>query len=476
MNKRIVGIETEYGCLLSSDESLGTPESVSAKVKNHVFHGERLGVLDIHYRGWGEPPGNGGFLFNGGRLYIDMGHVEYATPECASISDLIAHDRAGDQILQLALQSLGLENEVSFLKNNIDYHTGATFGCHENYLIRREVPFYKIAIPILIPFFVTRQIFTGAGRIGCCYEYEDQADDSIKFQISQRADHVVTEVYEWVQFSRAIINTRDEPLADHTKYRRLHLLVGDSNMSEYALALKVGTTCLVLDLIEEGRLPRSNISLRDPIKAIKQISRDQNFRWIVDLYNGQKASAIEIQRQYLELAQKHLKNRDYETDWTLSEWESTLDALERNPMSLTSRLDWVAKKWLLEEFVKSENLSWDDPWLKSIDLEYHIIDSNRSLYYDLQSRGLARRVITEEEVESAIFLPPANTRAKARSEIMSYLSKIRIPFVVDWDCIYFANEQSLSLSDPFDTYGLLVEELKKRLRKNPLPKNMRREE
>ena len=195
-----------------------------------------------------------------------MGHIEYATPECTGLFDLVASDRAGERTLQRALKSLGLEKEASFYKNNIDHYTGATFGCHENYLIRRTVPFSTVVIPALLPFLVTRQVYSGAGRVGSyddsfCYNGREERDevlreDPVAFQISQRADHIVTEIYQWIQFSRAIINTRDEPLADHSKYRRLHLLVGDSNMSDYATALKVGTTALVLKSPRTENLPR----------------------------------------------------------------------------------------------------------------------------------------------------------------------------------------------------------------------------
>ena len=296
MRDRIFGIETEYGCLAPEHEGFVSPDTISVKVKDHIFHVDRLGIVDIHYRGRDEPPGNGGFLFNAGRVYIDMGHLEYATPECMGLWDIVAFDRAGDVILHRALHALGLAKEASFLKNNIDHYTGATFGCHENYLVRRNVPFSTVVIPALLPFLVTRQIFCGAGRVGSYddsfYYYGHNArdaanrEDPVSFQISQRADHIVTEIYQWIQFSRAIINTRDEPLADHSKYRRLHLLVGDSNMSEYATALKVGTTAMVLNLLERKIFPGDVVALGDPVWALKEISRDPTHKWILDRQNG----------------------------------------------------------------------------------------------------------------------------------------------------------------------------------------------
>lgn len=461
MKDRIFGLETEYGCLAPEHEGFVSPDAISVKVKDHIFHADRIGIVDIHYRGRDEPPGNGGFLFNAGRIYIDMGHLEYATPECMGLWDVLAADKAGDFILNRALQSLGLGKEASFLKNNVDHYTGATFGCHENYLIRRNVPFSTVVIPALLPFLVTRQIFCGAGRVGSYddsfyyYGRDDQDDldreDPVGFQISQRADHIVTEIYQWIQFSRAIINTRDEPLADHSKYRRLHLLVGDSNMSEYASALKIGTTALVLSLLERKIFPQ-DMGLGDPVWALKEISRDPEHKWILGRHNGKTISAIDIQRSYLELAQRHLKGSDEESDWVLQEWERTLDDLEKDPMMLSDRLDWVAKKWMLESFREAENLAWDDPWLQSLDLEYHNIDPNRGLYYDLLKQGAIQRVLTDEQIEKASTTPPQDTRAKARADLVHTLSKNRVRYIVDWDSVYLENEKHLNFRDPFSTY------------------------
>jgi len=461
MRDRIFGLETEYGCLAPEHEGFVSPDAISVKVKDHIFHADRIGIVDIHYRGRDEPPGNGGFLFNAGRIYIDMGHLEYATPECMGLWDIVAYDRAGDQILHRALQALGLAKEASFLKNNIDHYTGATFGCHENYLIRRNVPFSTVVIPALLPFLVTRQIFSGAGRVGSYddsfYYYgrderdEMERDDPVTFQISQRADHIVTEIYQWIQFSRAIINTRDEPLADHSKYRRLHLLMGDSNMSEYATALKIGTTSMVLNLLERKIFP-NDLGMGDPVWALKEISRDPTHKWILVRRNGRTISAIDIQREYLNLAQRHLSGLDDESDWVLEAWEKTLNDLEADPMQLADRLDWVAKKWLLDSFRESENLSWDDPWLQSLDLEYHNIDPNRGLYFDLEQQGSMQRVLTDEQVEKACGIPPQDTRAKARAALVKTLSENRVRYIVDWDSVYLENEHHLSFRDPFYTY------------------------
>lgn len=460
MENRIFGIETEYGCLAEHD-GFATPDAISVKVKDHIFHVDRIGIVDIHYRGRDEPPGNGGFLFNAGRVYIDMGHLEYATPECSGLWDIVAADRAGDRIFNRALLALGFSKEAAFLKNNVDHYTGATFGCHENYLVRRHVPFSTMVIPALLPFLVTRQIYCGAGRVGSYddnfYYYgreerdEKEREDPVIFQISQRADHIVTEIYQWIQFSRAIINTRDEPLADHSKYRRLHLLVGDSNMSEYATALKIGTTALVLELLERKIFPR-DMGMGDPVWALKEISRDPTYRWILNRQNGKTVSAIDVQREYLGLAQRHLVGMDDESDWVLREWARTLDDLEKDPMLLVDRVDWVAKKWLLESFCETEGVSWDDPWLQSLDLEYHNIDPNRGLFFDLERQGAMERVLTDEQIELACTTPPVNTRAKARAALVRVLAEHRVRYIVDWDSVYLENECHLDFRDPFNTY------------------------
>jgi proteasome accessory factor A len=454
MRNRIYGLEIEFGCMPPDSDPFLSPDFISVKTKDCVFYREGLGIVDIHYRGRDEPPGNGGFLFNGGRVYIDMGHVEYATPECRGLFDLVASDRAGEVIMQRALDQLGLADEAGFFKNNIDHYTGATFGCHENYLVRRDVPFSQVLLPAILPFFVSRQIYAGAGRVGChtdIFEYGTGEEGEVPYQISQRADHIVTEIYQWIQFSRAIINTRDEPLADWGLYRRLHLLVGDSNMSEYATALKVGTTAMVLNLLEQKIFPR-DVGLGDPVWALKVISRDPTFCWILERKNGRTISAIDIQRRYLELAERHLSGMDEESDWVLREWVRTLDDLERDPMSLGDRLDWVAKKWMLDLFVASEGVNWNDPWLQSLDLEFHNIDPNRGFYYDLERKGMVGRVLTEERIDRAEYEPPQDTRARARSRVVKALAENRVRYIVDWDSVYLENESHLSFRDPFETY------------------------
>src|SRR5215510_12601840 len=315
MLNRIFGLETEYGLLVNQDRPDHSPTWFAHKIRDHLFHVQRRGVLDLHHRGHDEPPGNGGFLANAGRMYLDMGHLEWASPECESLSDVVASDRAGDQLLQDMIQDLGLADTVSLIKNNVDHETDATFGSHENYLVSRRFPFTRRGFGFFVIFLVIRQIFIGVGRVGTAgpqdawiqrdrlivprganHRYAQELP--LQFQISQRADYIVNDFFEWVQQNRAIVNTRDEPLADPNQYRRIHLLLGDSNMAEVATALKLGTTGLVLQLIEEGHAPR-DLDLNEPVETMQDLSQDQSRQWLVRLQSGKTISAIDVQEAFL---------------------------------------------------------------------------------------------------------------------------------------------------------------------------------
>jgi proteasome accessory factor A len=474
---RIVGIETEYGCLLSEEEPHVNSEVWPAKVKNYLFRSAQAGTIDLHYRDYEEPPGNGGFLRNGGRLYLDMGHIEYASPECLHLHDLVAYDLAGDELLQSALAALGAAGRVSFIKNNVDHHTGATFGCHENYLMKREAQFTPPILGTLLTFLATRQIFTGAGRVGqanpLAFDFEPPPQEKqVNFQLSQRADHIVNDIYQWVQFNRAIINARDEPLADYRKYRRLHLLIGDSNMSPFATALKIGTTACVLSLLEEGRLPR-NLVLTDAVQSTRDISRDSTGRWIVDLENGKTIGALDVQWQFYDLAQKHLRETapkafGAETDWLLESWSFVLEALEQNPQSLIGGVDWITKKWLLETFIESEGLTWDDPWLQSVDLEYHNIDPARGLFFGVTPGKRIGEWNNSVRRSDATHTPPSNTRASGRARAVASFQQRNQSYVINWDSIACDSRDSLVMGDPFKTYN---EEVAKFLTTRPLSRS-----
>jgi proteasome accessory factor A len=463
---RVAGIETEYGCLTSAEAPQPNGDAWPVRVKNHLFRKLRAGALDLHYRDYEEPPGNGGFLLNGGRVYLDMGHIEYASPECRQLHDVVAYDLAGDQLLQSALDSLGVEGRVSFIKNNVDHHTGATFGCHENYLMKREAQFTPGALGSLLAFLATRQIFTGAGRVGqanpLAFDFEVPAsDETVDFQLSQRADHIVNDIYQWVQFNRAIINARDEPLADYRKYRRLHLLIGDSNMSPFANALKIGTTACILTLLEAGLLP-NDLTLEDAVEATRSISRDPTQRWLATLETGLTISALDVQWRLHALASKYLAGCDDETDWLLESWRYTLDALPHKPEALIGGVDWISKKWLLESFMAAENLTWDDPWLQSLDLEYHNIDPARGLFFGLEPAkriGEWNHLVSRKDLTRT---PPPDTRASGRARAVELFRKGDRPYVINWDSIAVESREFLVMDDPFHTYLDEVKEFVRR--------------
>ena len=467
---RIVGLETEYGCLVSDDESVrGSAEAWPVKVKNFIFRNARAGAIDLHYRDYEEPPGNGGFLLNGGRVYLDMGHIEYASPECLTIRDAVTYDIAGDQLLQSALNKLGVAGRVSFIKNNIDHHTGATFGCHENYLMRREAQFTPAVLGTLLGFLATRQIFTGAGRVGqanpLAFDFEvPPTEPAVAFQISQRADHIVNDIYQWVQFNRAIINARDEPLADYRKYRRLHLLIGDSNMSPFATALKLGTTACVLSLLESGILPEKVI-LADAVQSTRDVSRDESHNWMVELEDGGTIRSLDVQWQFVELARRYLGGRDDETDWLLESWSLTLDALERNPETLIGGVDWVTKKWLLETLIEAEGIGWDDPWLESVDLAYHDINPKRGLFFNIKAPKAIGEWNNSVRRDSAMMSPPANTRAAGRACAVAELQRSERPYVINWDSVATDNRDFLVMGNPFHDYRAEVARFLERLRR-----------
>ena len=451
---RIVGIETEFGCLvMNEEERVG---SWPVRVKNHLFKKLCVGVLDQHHRDYEEPPGNGGFLLNGGRLYMDMGHLEYATPECRTVRDLVAYDLAGDAMLQAAVEAMGVSGSVSFLKNNIDHKTGATFGCHENYLMPRGTDFTAENAAALLSFLATRQIFTGAGRVGqanpLAFEIEPLPPfGRVDFQLSQRADHIVNDIYQWVQFNRAIINARDEPLADYRRYRRLHLLIGDSNMSPFATAMKVGTTHLVLTLIEEGIIPKG-VALQDAVLATRSVSRACRADAPVPLENGGTETALGIQEKFLDAARR-LAGRDEETDWLLDRWGWLLDALRRGDTEeLVGAVDWVSKKWLLETFRAEQGLAWDDPWLESLDLEYHNLDKSRGLFHALPAPDEVAAFNRDAFRDDALRTAPSDTRACGRGVAVEHFLATRTPCIVNWDSLTIGEGRAFAMPDPLETY------------------------
>lgn len=446
---RIVGLETEYGCLTTDPSG---PPSAVGRVRNWIFERTRFGLPDMHQRDWDEPAGNGGFLFNGGRAYVDMGHLEYCTPECLNLIDVLRYDRAGDAILLQAVKDLRLADQVSFIRNNIDHYSGATFGCHENYLVRRSAPLTEGNVLSLLAFLTLRQLYVGAGRVGATPGAELRGDllrhgaDS-HFQISQRADYINNDLFEWVQFNRAIINTRDEPLADARKYRRLHLLHGDTSVLPTTLLLKVGTTSLVLDLLEIDKMPRT--VLADAVMTFRGMSHQPDGPWLATLADGRCASAVELLFDYCEAATNEFKGRDSETDLVLSIWSETLSALSKDVEALVGKVDWITKRWLFRQFVEQEKITWIDPWLRAQDLEFHHIDPARSLGLALTQTPAAWEV-SAQDLHSATRLPPDNTRAFIRSQVMHNLKNQALRYFVDWEIIDAEGTSSLNLLNPFD--------------------------
>jgi proteasome accessory factor A len=480
LDKRIFGIETEFGCMVR-DASAGTPEEVVEAVKDYAFYDAKLGLIDLHARDYAfEPARAGGFLVNGGRLYVDAvgSHEEYATPECTDLSDLVAHDRAGRLLLQNVLHAMELEDTVSFHNNAIDHFGGHTFGCHENYLVQIEDRDFADALNLLLPFLVTRQIYAGAGRVGghrlsrpssrsniltlsehevdyvwVSNFYGVEIDNTVDFQLSQRADHIVKAVSSRVRFNRAIINPKWDSYYTYSRLHRLHVLYGESNMSDYATWLKVGTASVVLDLIEEG-VPLPDVELMDPLEALRSVSRDSTFRWLVRLKNGETIPSVDLHRRYLEAACRHLHGKSAQTDAVIAEWRRTLDDLERDPLSTCDRLDWSAKRVLYQQYMDETGAQWRDDVMQSLDLEYHNLNPDVSLAAGLEASGALQRLTTDAQVQHALENPPADTRAYGRSLVVrSLLNRPQSKYVFDWDGVYVERNRQLELQNPFDNYA-----------------------
>lgn len=371
-------------------------------------------------------------LTNGARLYNDHAHPEYATPECRRLMDLIAQDKAGERILLACAQAYQRQSgaTVKLYKNNTDYH-GSSYGTHESYLLLRSVNFDTLA-STMTPFLTTRMIYAGAGKTGV----EVNPNPRVPYQISQRADFYMDTMNVETLYRRPIFNTRDEPHARLRDYRRLHVICGDANMSEYATALKVGTTALVLDLLEDGWA--ANFFIIDPVKTAQSISRDPDGKWLVETDDG-VMSAIDIQRRYLQAAQERYTGRDAETDWILREWETVLNLLETDPELLGNRLDWVAKRQLLSLFAESEGVPLDDPAMIALDLAYHDIDPVEGLYYALVEQGRMQTLVSREEVDYAMQNPPTDTRAAIRGLcVQRYTPQVES---LNWERIILRNEE-----------------------------------
>ena len=374
-------------------------------------------------------------LPNGARYYVDHAHPEYSTPECASPRQLVVHDKAGERVLERSLTELHRVlppgQRIAIYKNNSD-GKGNSYGTHENFLVDRGTPF-GIIVRDLTPFLVSRQIYTGAGKLGGEAPSDDR--DRHRYQLSQRADFFEAEVGLETTLKRPIINTRDEPHADPDKYRRLHVIVGDANMSEVATYLKLGTTSIVLKMIEDEYLP--DLTMANPVAALHEVSRDLSCTARLHLADGRRLKAVEIQWEYLERARKYVEQEDDTPDNrdVLQRWENVLSALESDPLSLQRELDWVAKYRLLESYRERDGLAWSDPKLRLIDLQYHDVRTDKGLYYRMAATGKVDRLVSDREIEMAVMEPPEDTRAYFRGRCIA-----RYPDAIaaaSWDSMIF---------------------------------------
>lgn len=373
-------------------------------------------------------------LPNGARFYVDHAHPEFSTPECSNVFDLMRFEKAGERILNLsrmgANQVLPSGRTILIYKNNSD-QKGNSYGYHENYLMDRQTPFQAI-VDYLLPFLASRQIICGAGKVGA-----ENGADPVNYQISQRADFFETEIGLDTMVKRPLINTRDEPHANRDRYRRLHVIVGDANMSEYSTYLKVGSMLVVLQMIEDGWLT-ADLALRNPVRAVKDVSHDPTCKVLLVLKNGKKMTPVDLQRCFQEAAVRYLEaypDRHPSFPDLVSEWGSVLDRLATDPMQLHREIDWVMKLHLLTNYMDRRGSDWSDPRIALMDLQYHDIRPERGLYYLLERSGAVRRLLTDEDIMRAMDDPPEDTRAYFRGQCLKKF-KHQI-FGVNWDSISF---------------------------------------
>ncbi|MBL3668132.1 Pup--protein ligase [Streptomyces sp. M2CJ-2] len=449
MDRRIFGLENEYGvtCTFRGQRRLSPDEVARYLFRRVVSWGRSSNV----------------FLRNGARLYLDVGsHPEYATPECDNVTELVTHDKAGERILEgllvdaeRRLHEEGIAGDVYLFKNNTD-SAGNSYGCHENYLVARHGEFSRLA-DILIPFLVTRQLLCGAGKVL-------QTPRGAVYCVSQRAEHIWEGVSSATTRSRPIINTRDEPHADAERYRRLHVIVGDSNMSETTMLLKVGATDLVLRMIEAGTVMR-DLTLENPIRAIREVSHDITGCRKVRLASGREASALEVQREYYEKALDFCERRGIRTgtvEQVLELWGRTLDAIEAEDLDrIDTEIDWVMKYKLIERYRAKHNMTMSHPRVAQIDLAYHDIHRRRGLYYLLEKKGQAARICDDLKIFEGKSVPPQTTRARLRGDFIRRAQEQRRDFTVDWVHLKLNDQaqRTVLCKDPFRSVDERVEKL-----------------
>ena len=456
--RRVMGIETEYGIsvpghphvnsMMTSSQvvtAYGAAVTTPARLRARWDYDEESPLRDARgfdmSRAEADPsqltdddPGLANLILtNGARLYVDHAHPEYSSPEVTNPRDAVLWDKAGERIMARAVELVAQvpgSMPVNLYKNNTD-NKGASYGTHENYLMRRTTPFAEI-VRHLIPFFVTRQVFTGAGRIGL-----GQDGRGTGFQLSQRADFFEVEVGLETTLKRPIINTRDEPHADPERFRRLHVIVGDANLAEVATYLKMGTTSLVLAMIEDDFLD-VDLVLSAPVREMHAVSHDPGLRHLVTTVSGRRLTAVQVQLELFEQARKYVEQRidpDPDTVDVLERWESVLVRLESDPSSLSRELDWVAKLSLMQGYIDRDGIDWRHPRLELVDLQYSDVRPEKGLAQRLQSRGALERITTDAEVSRAVDTPPEDTRAWFRGECMR-----RYPDTIaaaSWDSVIF---------------------------------------
>ncbi|HEX8804543.1 MAG TPA: depupylase/deamidase Dop, partial [Acidimicrobiales bacterium] len=376
-------------------------------------------------------------LTNGARYYVDHAHPELSTPECADPRTVVVYDKAAELILQRSMQAavelLPAGQEIVVYKNNSD-RKGNSYGCHENYLMDRQVPFSRIVTHVM-PHFISRQVFAGAGKVGT--EAPGLTSDDVPFQLSQRADFFEEEVGLETTLKRPIVNTRDEPHADAQRYRRLHVIVGDANLSEVATFLKVGTTALVLAMIEDDFLPR-DLSLATPVAALRRVSYDVGLQQPLELLDGGRMTALEMQWEYLDRAKKYAEEQGLECIGPpevgaelVRRWEDVLTGLESDPESVAHQVDWVAKRRVVDAYRARGDLRWDDARLAAMDLQYHDLRPGKSL----AARVGLERITTDAEAARATAHPPSDTRAYFRGTCLQRWAGQIV--AANWDSMVF---------------------------------------
>jgi proteasome accessory factor A len=448
VDRRIFGLENEYGvtCTFRGQRRLSPDEVARYLFRRVVSWGRSSNV----------------FLKNGARLYLDVGsHPEYATPECDDLVDLVTHDKAGERTLEgllmdaeRRLREEGIAGDIYLFKNNTD-SAGNSYGCHENYLVGRHGEFSRLA-DVLIPFLVTRQIICGAGKVL-------QTPRGAVYCVSQRAEHIWEGVSSATTRSRPIINTRDEPHADAERFRRLHVIVGDSNMSETTTLLKIGTTDLVLRMIEAGIVMR-DLTLENAIRAIREVSHDMTGKRRIKLANGREASSLEIQLEYFAKARDfvHRRGADATAERVLDLWERTLQAVESGDLDKVEReIDWVTKYRLIERYRAKHDLPLSSPRIAQIDLAYHDVNRQRGLYYLLERKGAVERVANDLRIFEAKSVPPQTTRARLRGDFIRRAQEKRRDFTVDWVHLKLNDQaqRTVLCKDPFRSVDDRVEKL-----------------